>query len=207
MIERWGWLRGSYYYLMRALGKYCGLVVCHLFARPILLPDSGTDLGPGREIRILTKEQLLAFSDDPALQMDKAFIETADSRGDACCGVLEEGRLVAYVWRTFVATAHGDELFVDFNEKCRYGYKSLTLPAYRGQRLQILISEYTDKYLTRGRQFHIFFVETHNFPSIVAVKKEDAVVVGHAGYWKLFGRYFCFRSTGAARYGFRFFVP
>ena len=132
-------------------------------------------------------------------------VEAALSRGDICAAAFRNDRMVAYTWRSFSTAPHVDGLWVEFERPYRYGYKMFTHPDCRGQHLQEAIGGLTDAMcIERGYTRSISFVETHNYPSVATDLRRGNRRVGWAGYLKLFGWVFPFRSPGARRHTFRF---
>jgi hypothetical protein len=140
--------------------------------------------------------------------LEPDFIHAAFEKGDLCIALFQGSRLLAYYWRGMGQTQHLDGLWVEFDAKYCYSYKAFTHPDFRRSGLQYTVSMWADPLLLeRGYGHSIGFVETHNFPSVMASARRGSVRAGYAGYLRLFGRHYPFRSPGARRRGFRFFVP
>jgi len=165
-------------------------------------------LAAHRSVRIASRDELLVASRSPIYDLAPTFVDEALAQGDLCIAAYENEKIIAYVWRAFSATPHVDGVWVDFGAKYRYGYKAFTHPAYRQQQLQHLVGLLTDPMMIeRGFTHGISFVETHNFASRISDMKRGSVCVGYAGYFRLFGKVLPFRSPGAKKHGFRFFIP
>jgi len=135
-------------------------------------------------------------------------VRAAFERGDLCIGALDGARLVGYLWIGFSATPHVGGVWVDFNPRARYSYKSFVRPAYRGRRIvQGLYVVADDLCHRRGRRFLIHFVDADNRASLAAVLRSGSRRVGYACYLRWPGVFAAWRSPGAARYGFRFCRP
>ena len=99
-------------------------------------------------------------------------------------------------------------MWVDFNVDAVYGYDSFTLPAYRGKHIMPSLWAFSDKYVSdKGKTLRIAYVDTDNYPSLRAGIRAGYPVVGYAGFIYLFGKLFSFRTPGAKKHGFRFFMP
>jgi hypothetical protein len=193
---------------MEALRRWVGLhlmVVIWRRAPPEAVP---VPLPPGIEVRVATREELLAASADPALDLPREFLELALGKGDFCVAAFVGDRIVAYTWRAVSPTPHCPGLWVAFDRPGqRYGYKSLTRPEYRGQHLLAAVSVFADPLLVaRGYPEAISFVESDNFASLHGNLRHGNRQVGYAGFLAWRGRHYPFRSPGAKRYGFRFLV-
>jgi hypothetical protein len=207
-VRRWGVPRALYALLMEALRRWVGLhlmVVIWRRATPETMPIT---LPPGIDVRLATRDELLAACQDPALDLTRDFVELALDKGDFCVAAFAGDRIVAYTWRAFSPTQHSPGLWVAFEKPGeRYGYKSLTRPEYRGQHLLTAVALFADPLVVaRGYPEAISFVESDNFPSLHANLRHGNRRIGYAGFFHLRGRYYPFRSPGAKRYGFRF-VP
>lgn len=181
------------------------LTLCRVHVR-ILNPDH--DAAPAAEairVALATRDELMRAADDPQMGLRGASIDAALARGDICAATFVNDRMVSYVWRSFSTAPHVDGLWVEFERPYRYSYKAFTLPDYRGQHLQDDTVRLTDAMcVERGYPYAIGFVETHNFASLRADTRHGNQHIGWAGYIKLFGRVYPFRSPGARRHTFRF---
>jgi GNAT superfamily N-acetyltransferase len=180
--------------------------VCH----PLAGTNSSTSNPEECQFSILAEQELLDFSHDPALQLVDTRIKNSLARGEICIGATLDGKLVAYVWRTFFATPHDNKrnIWIDFNAAAAYGRYSFTLPAYRGKHIMPSLLAFADNYcLDKGATCVIGYIETDNYPSIRACMKAGYRGVGYAGFIHLFGKLFSFRTPGAKKHGFRFFTP
>ena len=203
-LRRWGLLRSLYRRLMRRLAPF--LHLSFAMARP-LGRNEARQTHAGCSLRVATRADLLRATANPALQMTPAFVDYALSRGDICTAAFDGDDIVAYVWRAFVPTRHKDDVWLTFEPPYRYGYKALTLPAWRGRHLQEMLGPVADRLcIERGHTHAIGFIETHNYASITSAKRLGDEAIGVIGYLRIAGRVFPFRSPGARRAGFGF-VP
>lgn len=206
-IKRWGIAKAFYRAVMTRLKRFCGLTLCVIIVRPLRTAPPPPDNAHHRQYRLLTESELIEFSADKELALDPEEIKRNYARGDCCAGAIENAQLVGYLWRAYAPTWHDGNIYVDFGPTSRYAFKSFTRPAYRGQRILNDISVSTEALNLRGRTHAIAFIETHNFPSIKSARYNGNEFVGYAGYFSVFGKILFFRSTGAAKVGFRFFIP
>ncbi|MFO1376682.1 MAG: hypothetical protein U1F14_06745 [Steroidobacteraceae bacterium] len=201
-LRRWGLLRSLYRRIMRRLAPV--LNVSFAVSRPLGVREVRLTCA-GCSIRIATREDLARAAANPALQMTPAFVDHALSRGDICAAAFDGEDMVAYTWRAFVATRHKDDVWLSFRPPYRYGYKALTLPAWRGRHLQEAISPFADQLcIERGHTMAIGFIETHNYASLTSCGRTGDEKIGVIGYLRVAGRVFPFRSPGARRAGFGF---
>lgn len=201
-ISRWGVLRALHMWVMPRLASV--LQVSYALTRP-LGHRQAVHSHAGCSIRIVTLQDLEAASAERGMDLDPEAFRRAIDRGDICVGAFDGDRLVAYTWRAFQTAPHNNGLWVQFRPPFRYGYKALTLPAYRGLHLQEAMAPLLDEMsIRRGYTHAISFIETHNHPSLRMSLRSGNRIVGLIGYVRVFGRYFPFRSRGAANLGFGF---
>ena len=205
-INRWGIWWSLYEFLMMRLQRHCGLVFCAVITRPLKTSVPPLPENSGREYRFLSEPELIKFAKNSELQLNLSVVKAALAKGDTCTGAINNGRLIAYLWRAYSPTKHTDGLWIDFGPLARYSYDSFTLPQHRGQRVLHTLSMSTEALDQRGREKSIAFIETHNYSSIKSAKFTGNTIVGYAGYWHLFGKYYTFHSNGAKKEGFRFFA-
>ncbi len=159
----------------------------------------------GYTARFVGEEELLEYCGNQELQLSPKAVAGAFARGDVCTGMFHQGTLVAYMWRSTSLAPHTDRVSVETRKPYRYGYKALTLPAYRGRHLPEYLAPVSGPYyIERGYPLSIGFVETHNFASRRSERRRGSYAVGFAGYLTLFNRTFTFRTWGVRATGFRF---
>ena len=206
-LRRWGLRRFLYGLLMGRLQRH-GLRLFFIFRRSHHGVATTHQAGDQIEMRIVEWDELFRYADDPAMELDGAFLRDAKARGDICVGAFDEGRLVAYIWRAFQPLPAADGFWVRFDPPNRYGYNAFTLPSHRGKHLQGALAPATDPLLTeRGYTHAIGYIESHNFASIRSALRQDNVRIGYAGSISLMGRRRTFSSKGARQQGFFFFDP
>jgi hypothetical protein len=86
--------------------------------------------------RFLTPEEVLSYSDNPAL-LNPSFAIPATRRGDRCFAALWGNRLAAYSWYAIGSIEEGPCCSADisFPADVAYVYASFTAPDFRGKRL------------------------------------------------------------------------
>jgi hypothetical protein len=175
-----------------------------------LQEEPEVDIGPDRKLGHPTQKQLMEACEDRGLgNLTREWVAAALARGDVCAAVFEGDRIVAYTWVSFCRAPHVDGIWVEFRKPYRYGYKAFVRPDCRGQRLSPSLALFSDALcIERGFSRTVAFVETHNYASIKSSwRQEGREFVGFAGYLKLFGRVFPFRTKGARQVTFRFVSP
>jgi len=212
-LRRWGLVRSLYALLMRICRKFLRFNISAIVCHPLVGTNISTSNPEGYQFSILTEQELLDFSHDPALHLVETRIKDAFARGDICIGATLDGELVAYTWRAFSAAPatprdNKHNIWVDFNAAAAYGRYSFTLPARRGKHIMPSLIAFADNYcLDKGATLLIAYIDTDNYPSMRCAMRVGNHVVGYAGYIYLFGKLSWFRTPGAKKHGFRFFTP
>ena len=204
--KRWGLRKFLYACMLRALSPW--LFFCAVERRPLVTNPQLPVLAPGRSVRDATRQELESLVDDPVYETTKSFIRDAIGCGAHCVAVFQGDKIIAYSWRAYSTAPHVEGLWVEVSPKHRYGFKAFTHPDYRRQQLHHTISLKSDAdSIRRGCTHSIGFIETHNYPSLLSNAKRGNKRVGYAGYVRVHGRFFTFRTRGAKQHGFRFFIP
>jgi hypothetical protein len=201
-LRRWGLARSIYRRIMRRVAPvlHVSFALSRQLGRSEVLSTHA-----GCSLRVATREEQLRAASHPAQQMTPEFVDYALSRGGICTAAFDGDDMVAYVWRAFVPTRHNEDLWLTFGPPYRYGYKALTLPAWRGRHLQEMMGCVGERLcIERGRTRSIGFIETHNYASLASAKRIGDETIGVIGYLRIAGRVFPFRSPGARRAGFGF---
>lgn len=199
--RRWGWARAVHMGVMRWLGRRLGLHVAWINTRTMDPDVVVPELPSGYSVRQLTDADYQAALGNPDLDLDEDFVAEARGAGHFCVGAFHHDALVSYTWRAFSPTAINARYTLVFAEPNRYGYKALTLPAYRGKHLQNAIALFSDRLCHElGRTQAVAFIETHNYPSIRSDARRGNRHVGWI-VWLDRGPRLCFTSPGARRAG------
>ncbi len=180
------------------------LTLARVSIRPLDASSVATDLNNSVSTRVATRQDLMRAAQDTSIDFDQDFIDGAFDRGDKCFAAFDGTRMVSYEWISYSTTPLDNGLWVAFEKPYRYGYKSFTLPEYRGRHLRS--QNLPDRFcIERGYRYAIAFIETHNFASIRWAERRNNKVVGFVGYVKLFDKAYPFRSPGAKKHTFRFY--
>ncbi len=202
-VRRWGWARSIFIRVVRRLEKHLQLYT--IWTRPLTVNPPNPNLPSGVSFRILDRATLLAATEDPELDLSRAWVESALAHGGVAFGAFDGAILAAYLWRTVGMAPHLDGLWVKVDRPYRYSYKAFTRPKYRGRQINAAVSFFSDTYfLERGYTTDIQFVDLSNVPSLKTKKYKGNRSIGFAGYVKWSGRYFTFRTPAVRRTGFAF---
>lgn len=165
-----------------------------------------TSLGDGLTMRKATRDDLVAAAQENPNELSLTFIDDALARGDYCVGAFDGSHMVAWAWASFTTAPHGDGLWVEVNAPYSYGYKWFTKPEYRGRGIIGKIAILRDKLgAESGVTHNVGFTETHNYASWQSNRRLDTQFVGYAGYFRLFGKSYPFRTPGVVKHTFRFY--
>ncbi len=209
--QRWGLLAALRRALVRYLLQTLGLRLNGIYLRQLSAPVGPDPSLPGFDVRLFTRDDvdsLLACAQRPELGLTENFVRNALGKGDVCAAVLVDRQIVSFIWSAFTPTHDHDGVFVDFDNRQRYGYFAFTLPEYRGRHLPRLLYPPRDRYcLARGRSQGIAFVAAGNQSSIRMTSTGGSSRIGYAGYLKCGPLFIPFRSRAVREQGFRFFMP
>ena len=157
-------------------------------------------------VRLANRQELIQATKEIPDYLTQEFVESAMARGDICAAVFSDSKIIAFNWASFTTTKVNDHLWVEFGTSHRYGYNAYTRPEYRGRRIMRSVMRFLDsECLKRGYTHTIVYVETHNYASLANLARLGNRCVGYAGYFRLFGKYFLFRSPGSKARSFRFY--
>lgn len=175
---RFGWRRAFAAAVLQRLEQHLGVHVWAIFERPAQAAFELTPEQARFEFRKLGEAECLAATADPELALERAITEAALARGDECFGVFDQGRLIAYLWRSSDTAPLFGDLWIKLQQPgLFYGYKSLVRPEYRGQRLfQAMRGRFDAEYLERGLSRSVGYVALRNLPSLASLELDP----GHA---------------------------
>jgi len=209
MVKRWGLTKTFYFYFVRFFEKFLFWdgSLCLVYSGPLAGDDEDKSEAPNPS-RVLTSEEVIAFSsDNPELDMTPEMVRKALERGDQCVGTIIDGQLVSYGWRAYDVTPHTEKIWVRVGPKAFYSYKGFTLREFRGRHIGER-GKYcgTEALRQRGITSKQSFIASTNYSSLASTKRGNLKHVGYAGHLHLFGKTICFRSPGAKRVGYEFFL-
>jgi GNAT superfamily N-acetyltransferase len=194
-------------HLARALARRAGLRVFRFFRRT-LDPAIPASVPPGLDLRVLWEPDLAPLCRRAELDLKPEKVAEAFARGDLCAGIYDAAALVGYCWFGFAPVFHLDGVWVDFHRQGVWMYKSLVLPSHRGRGIAPALYRFTDRLcVERGRSFSISCIESHNRPSIAAIRRSGYEPAGYGGYFWRGKTVFPFMSPAARKMAIRFFIP
>lgn len=191
----------------RLLGQFT-LEVCRVVTRP-LYPEPQAH-GTPQHIRfaLMSEADLLPHCADPDLELPERHVRCAFARGDLCVGAMDGETLCGYQWLAFRPTPHVNGIWVQFDQRARYSYKKFVRAGYRGQRIAAGLSSHADALcVQRGRTSTVGFINVRNNASWRASARLGSRTAGYAAYVRISGRFIAFRSPGAKRCDFQFYMP
>jgi GNAT superfamily N-acetyltransferase len=193
--------------LATGLARRAGLRVFRFFRRA-LDPARTATVPAGLEMRMLSEADVGPLCRRPELDLRPEKVADAYERGDLCAGAYAAGELVGYCWFAFAPVPHLDSVWVDFHQQGVWMYKSLVLPSQRGRGVAPALYRFTDRLcVERGRTFSISCIESHNRPSIAAIRRAGYAPSGYGGYLARGRKALTFMSPAAKAMAVRFFIP
>ena len=199
-IERFGIVRVLIAAILWRLQRYFGINIWAISSRRLSANAMTPEHARRFEFRLLTLEDALEASQNPALELPSNFIRAAFQRNDVCFGAYENENLVAYAWRSLTCAPVTNGLWVRVDSQHHlYGYKALVLPEYRGMRLNTSLRRFSDPYFIKSgiKKSMIGSIDLYNFSSQAAHGRDsDRKRLGFAGFISVRGRYLTFRTKG-----------
>jgi GNAT superfamily N-acetyltransferase len=188
------------------LARHAGLRLFRLFSRPLELRRSAAPSGLG--LRRLSEFEVLDLCRDPKLDLRRDAVAAAYARGDLCIAAFDAGAVAGYCWLAFAPLPHLDGVWVDFDRRVAWTYKSLVLPSYRGKGIAPALYAFSDAdSQERGCGDSVICVESHNRPSIGAALRAGYAPSGYGGYLLRGSRLRAWSSPAARAHGVAFFLP
>ena len=201
--DQWGLKRALHWQFMNFLARCFGLRLSYL----LLSSGSGrwdrmeaSCVPYGYDVRMVTLKDLLPFV-DPVSDLTVDFLETSFSSGDACVASFMEGELVGFSFRAGTRASLSNQLDILIPKGFHYTYKTWIHHDHRRRNLSqaqgyVRHRSLPTDYGSRG----IWFVETHNYPSLLhgyRHPRERAISMGFLGWISLWGKEFPFTSRTA----------
>jgi hypothetical protein len=208
--SRAGWTLALLVRVMARLEKSLGVWIYRVNIRQLGEPAPQHDRLPEgiTTVRALTEADLLEGVKDDDMELEPGFIRAALARGDLAWGAFEGDKLVGYTWRSPAMAPFSDDLWIRIGYPLHYVYKSYTRTTHRGKGIHIAITRVADQHmLEMGRPSEVGFIDISNLQSLRAARSLGRRKVGWAGYLKIFGRCYTFRTPGVAATQTEFFVP
>lgn len=194
--------------LLPRLRRYFGVNIVFVLRRVLAGAPKAASARAGLECRPLEEAEALAFAADPRLELGEQWIRDAYARGSLCLGALARGELLGYTWLAFGDTPYESGVWVGFDERLRYTYKSFVRPECRGRRIIQALHALADRpELRRGRHFTVAFVNADNHASLAALERAGSRPIGFAVYARIFGALLALRSPGLKRAGISLYEP
>lgn len=192
--------------LLNRLGRQGGLRLFRLFSR-LLDSPSVVRCPSGIDLRAIPRPELLTLCGDGELDLAEETVSAADARGNVCVGAFGAEGLAGYCWLAFSALPHLDGVWVDFDERVAWMYKSFVRPAFRGRGIAPALYGFADELcIHRNRRMSVICMETHNYPSVEAARRAAYAPAGFAAYWRASERLLTWSSAGAELLGVRFYL-
>ena len=189
------------------LSRHTGVRLFRFYSRVLAAGDAA--LSPqGVELRALSAAEALAHCANAAFDLAPGNVSAAYARGDACIAALVAGRPAGYCWLAYGPLHHLDGVWVQFDGRTAWIYKSLVLPEYRGRGIAAALYRFADPMcLERRRALSMICMEAHNRSSIAAARRAGYTAAGKAGYWLRGAKLLVWRSPAVKTRAVRFYLP
>jgi hypothetical protein len=135
--RQFGWLAALIWMVDRLVCRPLNLDLNRLFLLKMEQLGEATASPPHLECRFLYAQEVRAFAQNPANDLEATMADRIDRGNNLCFGILYQGKLVAYGWYAFdsIEAEHNRDVAMSFPADVVYMYKAFTLPAFRGQSL------------------------------------------------------------------------
>jgi GNAT superfamily N-acetyltransferase len=195
-------------FVMRRAGRIAGLHVYRVMVRELAAGDAPISI-PGIELRLMKPLELLPYCANAELELDPAALREGHARGEGCIAALRGTQLAGYLWFAFGSAPHTRGTWAEFPAGTAYLFRTYVLPAYRGRGIATALFRRADAAFLPGPCLRaLACVELHNYASAAALRSAGfrgdgtlAMLQPRAGQG---ARLLQWRSSGAARAGFRF---
>jgi GNAT superfamily N-acetyltransferase len=192
--------------LLRFMARGFGIHAWRIFSR-VLSARPAAAAPRGIALRFLPQPELEARCPDRRLDLNVHKARAAFARGEVCVGAFDRATLVGYAWFAYQPSPHVDGIWMEFDRRAVYTYRSLVRADYRGRGIAPALYRFADSFfLEHGRTFTVLCVEAHNKLSIAAAERSGARLAGYTAYVSAPGIFFSVRTPGAKRLGYRFYI-
>ena len=205
-INDWGLLRTLYWYFMTLVQQVFCFRIHHVFINPRLSGKVVIPLRPGYAHRDVSPAELIPYaagSDELGEELDSKLLNEFSERGDVCVASFFGEELVGFSFSSTTRAPVTPQLEVIVPPGFRYGYKSWTHPDHRRKKLSLGRTE-----TKRSRELiSIYYIETHNYPSLLRPYRHPSsrrVHMGYVGWIEFLGRDYPFASRRAKWVGCEF---
>jgi hypothetical protein len=206
----WGLRRAIYWQAMTLVGRFVDFRIHYVFvgsgsgrldrSDPPAVPE-------GYSVRMVGLEELRPFAGRvPDLPLE--FLESAFSNGDLCVASFFGSSLVGYSFRSTTRATVTDQLDIWIPDGFRYTYKTWVEAKHRRRNLSQIQGYVRHRaQVADVRARGIWYVETHNYPSLLHSYRHPAdrsLHMGFIGWFTIFGRQVPFRTPAARWLGVEF---
>ena len=193
---------------MHALARRAGIRVFRFYSRRLGSPAAAPKLPQGLELHQMTRQDVVALFSHAALGLDAEKVSDAYARGDLCLSAFDRGGVVGYCWVAFAPLPHLDGVWVDFDWRAAWLYKSFVLGPHRGRGVAAALYRFAERWCTaKGRDYSLICAESHNRSSISAARRASYRASGMGTYMLRGDNVRCWLSPRARQAGVRFYLP
>jgi hypothetical protein len=205
-LKDWGPLRTLYWYFMTLVQRISGLRLHHVFLHAGLPGRVPIPLEPGYVHEDVSPVALIPHIGDAeelSQELDPEFLESSCDNGDVCIASFLGNKLVGFDFSSTTRAPVTSQLELVVPPGFYYSYKSWTHPDHRRKKLAAGRIEI----LRRRDMMAVYYVETHNYPSLLRPYRYPSarrIHMGYAGWIEVLGREYPFATRKAKWLGFEF---
>ena len=208
--KRWGWSSTLFTRVARRLERLLGIWIFVVNVRNLPDPPQEPSASPaGITARVLDPAQALRCAQhEPEFELAPEFIRDAVARGDRAYAAFEQDKLVGYTWRGSSTAPLFDGLWIGVPRPLDYSYKEYTRNSHRGRGIYRAFASFADYHSSRrGHRVLFSLIDISNIASLRASRMMGGTTAGYAGYLRLFGRCFSFRTPRVRAMGVVLYTP
>ena len=183
-----------------------GLRFFKLFAMPVAA--DGSPASSDARMRVLGEREVLQLCTDPSLDLRADAVAAAYARGDVCLGAFAADALCGYCWLAFAPLPHLDGVWVRFDRRVAWIYKSFVLPSHRGQGIASSLYRFAQQVGARRDCSHLAIcMESRNQASARAAQRAGFLAAGDGGYLRCGPFFRAWFSRRARAFNVEFLLP
>ena len=208
--KRWGWTSTLFTRVAPRLERLLGMWIFVVKVRNLADPPQEPSTPPvGITARVLDPAQALRCAhQEPEFELDPEFIRQAAARGDRAYAAFQQDKLVGYTLRSSSTAPFFDGLWIGVPRPLDYSYKEYTLSSHRGRGIYRAFASLADYHSSRrGHRVLFSLIDISNIASLCASRMMGGTTAGYAGYLRLFGRCFSFRTPRVRALGIVLYTP
>ena len=184
LVRRRGWQVALLWLLAKVMARVSSvrmlLISVH---RPEGLPADDCPAPAGIDIRVLQAGEVGALCGTDGIQVDADFLRSAAQRRDECTAAFDGARLVSFSWNSTTLAPLSAGWLVGAGPQCVYGYKTATLPDYRGRGLSTCLILHQHREAFANGKIVVAYTDATNDRALVSAARLGRPRIGLVVMW------------------------